>query len=276
MAEYLSPGVYVEEFDSGAVPMQGVSTSTAGIVGFAERGPVVGKPLLVTSFADYKRLYGGYLAESKYGANRFLPYAVEQFFINGGSRAYIMRAAADGAKPSEAQSGALKITAANPGEWGDKIRVHITPSSKAKTQVVSVNGPELILKNSDGFNAGDVVELFDGKTKAFATIKAALDTTITLDAPCTMDIADVKVGTPKYIRTCEINLSVKLDDTVENYADISLNPETNNFISARTAKSELIRTEIAAKVKDGKPADSADKKDAKEEKPPAAASSSIV
>ena len=64
MAEYLSPGVYVEEYDSGATPMQGVSTSTAGFIGLAERGPVVGQPQLVTSFADYKRMYGGYLGEA--------------------------------------------------------------------------------------------------------------------------------------------------------------------------------------------------------------------
>ena len=83
MAEYLSPGVYVEEYDSGASPMQGVSTSTAGFVGLAERGPVVGQPLLVTSFADYKRMYGGYLSDAAYGNARFLPYAVEQFFLNG-------------------------------------------------------------------------------------------------------------------------------------------------------------------------------------------------
>ena len=92
MAEYLSPGVYVEEYDSGATPMQGVSTSTAGFVGLAERGPVIGQPQLVTSFSDYKRMYGGYLSDAAYGNNRFLPYAVEQFFANGGARAYIMRA----------------------------------------------------------------------------------------------------------------------------------------------------------------------------------------
>ena len=40
MAEYLSPGVYVEEFDSGSKPMEGVGTSTAGFIGLAERGPV--------------------------------------------------------------------------------------------------------------------------------------------------------------------------------------------------------------------------------------------
>ena len=92
MAEYLSPGVYVEEYDSGATPMQGVSTSTAGFVGLAERGPTIGQPQLVTSFADYTRIYGGYLSKAGYGDARYLPYAVEQFFMNGGARAYIMRA----------------------------------------------------------------------------------------------------------------------------------------------------------------------------------------
>ena len=39
MAEYLAPGVYVEEVASGARPIEGVATSTAGFVGMAERGP---------------------------------------------------------------------------------------------------------------------------------------------------------------------------------------------------------------------------------------------
>ena len=272
MAEYLSPGVYVEEFDSGAVPMQGVSTSTAGFIGLAERGPTSGKPQLVTSFADYKRAYGGYLPEAKYGSARFLPNAVEQFFLNGGSRAYITRVVADGAKASAAASGTLRITAANPGEWGDRIRVYLSASSKAKTQVVSVSGADLVLKNSDGFNEGDVAELFDGKTKAYATIKTVLDKTITLDAPCTLDVADIKVGTAKYIRTCEISLSAKLDDTVEEYPDVSLNPSARNFIGARTAKSELISIALGAAPSPSKREAKADKDEKKDETPAAKAS----
>lgn len=254
MAEYLSPGVYVEEYDSGAVPMQGVGTSTAGFIGLAERGPVVGKPQLVTSFADYKRAFGGYLSDAKYGAARFLPYAVEQFFANGGSRAYIMRVAAEGAQAASAMAGALRITAANPGEWGNKLRVGVEASSKAKTQVAAADGAELTLKNAEGFNAGDVVELFDGKAKAYATIVSALDNVITLDAPCPLNVADVKIGTPKYIRTCEATLTVKLDDVVETYADVSLNPGAGNFVGARTAKSDLIKValEPAAPARENK------------------------
>lgn len=92
MPEYLSPGVYVEEIEIGAKPIEGVSTSTAGFVGVAAQGATEGLPELVTSFADYRRKFGNYLPES-YGVYRFLPYAVDNFFINGGSRCYVMRVA---------------------------------------------------------------------------------------------------------------------------------------------------------------------------------------
>lgn len=265
MAEYLSPGVYVEEYDSGAVPMQGVSTSTAGFIGLAQRGPVVGKPQLVTSFADYKRAFGGYLSEAKFGEARFLPYAVEQFFINGGSRAYIMRVAAEGAAAAKATAGVLQIEAANPGEWGNKIRVTVEASSKAKTQVIAVNGADLKLKNADGFNQGDVVELFDGKAKAYATIVSSLDNIVTLDAPCTLNVADEKIGTPKYIKTCELTLTVKLDDVVETYANVSLCPEAGNFVSARARKSDLVTVAVTEAKAPAAP------KEGKDEKAPAPA-----
>ncbi len=35
MPEYLSPGVYVEEFESGSKPMEGVGTSTARFIGLS-------------------------------------------------------------------------------------------------------------------------------------------------------------------------------------------------------------------------------------------------
>lgn len=244
MAEYLSPGVYVEEYDSGATPMQGVSTSTAGFVGLAERGPVTGQPQLVTSFADYKRMYGGYLSDAAYGSNRFLPYAVEQFFNNGGARAYIMRAVPADAKAATLTSGLLKLTAANPGAWAEEMRVTVAPASKAKTQVLSVNGADLALKNADGFNTGDVVELFDGKTTAHATIKSVLDRVVTLDAPCTLDVADTKVGTAKYIKTCEITVTARLGENVEIFENLSLKADALNNICVRTAKSDLIKVEV--------------------------------
>ena len=228
--------------------MQGVSTSTAGFVGLAERGPVTGQPQLVTSFADYKRMYGGYLSEAAYGGARFLPYAVEQFFLNGGARAYIMRAAPADAKAGIVQSGVLTISAANPGAWAENMRVTVAPASKAKTQVLAVDGADLTLKNADGFNPGDVVELFDGKEAVYATVKSVLDRVVTLDAPCTADVADSRVGTSKYIRTCEITITARLDDMVEIYENLSFKAGALNYAPVRTAKSELIRVEVEPKA----------------------------
>jgi len=97
MPEYLSPGVYIEEVDSGAQPIEGVSTSTTGFVGMTVRGPVTGPPQLVTSFAEYTRNYGGFIPDSTtFHDYRYLPYAVKGFFDNQGARAYIVRVLGSG------------------------------------------------------------------------------------------------------------------------------------------------------------------------------------
>jgi len=64
MPEYLAPGVYVEEVSSGAKPIEGVSTSTAGFVGLAERGPE--SPQFITSWTEFQRIYGGYVPNQSY------------------------------------------------------------------------------------------------------------------------------------------------------------------------------------------------------------------
>lgn len=99
MPEYLSPGVYVEEVDTGPRPIEGVSTSTAGFVGVTQRGPVTGPPRLITSFPEFRRVFGGYL-DASWGDARFLPHAVQGFFENGGQRVYIKRVPGTGALPS--------------------------------------------------------------------------------------------------------------------------------------------------------------------------------
>ncbi|KAF5420494.1 MAG: hypothetical protein C5S41_13320 [Candidatus Methanomarinus sp.] len=110
MPEYLSPGVYIKEFESGAKPIEGVSTSTGGFLGVTEKGLAIGLPEPITSFADFKRKFGNYLPES-YGKYRFLPYAVDSFFTNGGSRCYVMRVIPNDAEKAknEAVPKGLKI-----------------------------------------------------------------------------------------------------------------------------------------------------------------------
>lgn len=94
MPEYLSPGVYTEEIDTGSKPIEGVSTSTAGVVGVAERGPV-NVPILITGYGEYTRWFGGRLSFTDFhnanGPHCFLPHGVEGFFTNGGKRVFVTR-----------------------------------------------------------------------------------------------------------------------------------------------------------------------------------------
>ena len=188
MAEYLSPGVYVEEFESGGRPMEGVGTSTAGFIGLAERGPVEGVPQLITNFADFRRTYGGYLSENEFGEYRFLAYAVEHFFVNGGSRCFVSRVAPQDAKcaagyaPAK-EGAAVRFAAKNPGTWGDDIRVVVTPASKAKTQILEVldtaDGKKYLVKNGAGFNPGDVVMYADKTEVVYNKVVKNQDNVIT-------------------------------------------------------------------------------------------------
>lgn len=122
MPEYLSPGVYVEEIEIGAKPIEGVSTSTAGFLGPTERGPE--NPRLITGFEQFRRIYGGYLSDA------FLAYGVEGFFSNGGQRCFVGRIVADDAVATSADLDALmNVTAIGPGEWGNRIAVKIERGS---------------------------------------------------------------------------------------------------------------------------------------------------
>jgi len=83
MPSYLSPGVYTREIDFSHYVKQ-ISTSACAIMGIAERGPL-NKGTLVTSWDQFVRKYGSYIAEG------YLAYAARAFFDNGGQVLYVNR-----------------------------------------------------------------------------------------------------------------------------------------------------------------------------------------
>lgn len=229
--------------------MEAVGTSTAGFVGLAVRGPVEGVPQLVTNFSEFKRNYGGYLSENEFGEYRYLAYAVEHFFVNGGSRCFVARVAPSDAKCSEGfapskENKVLYFEAKNPGIWGDDIRVVITPASKAKTQILEViqgpDGARYKVKNGAGFCPGDVVMFTDQTTASYNRVVKNQDNIMTFEKEFGEDAADTNLLPVKTISTCEFNVEVKYDDIVELYENVSFNVETANYISKKIAKSDLI------------------------------------
>jgi phage tail sheath protein FI len=122
MPEYLHPGVYIEEIERGPRPIEGVPTSTSALLGEAERGSII--PREVTSYMDYQRWFGDVFHPSK-----FLPYAANGFFENGGKRAFVCRLVGDGATTASATFGDFVVRAAGPGLWGTRVTVKVSPGT---------------------------------------------------------------------------------------------------------------------------------------------------
>jgi phage tail sheath protein FI len=78
------PGVYIQEVPSDVRTITPVETATTAFIGRALRGPV-NQPVICNSYADFQRVFGGLWLESSLG------YAVNHFFLNGGSKAVIVR-----------------------------------------------------------------------------------------------------------------------------------------------------------------------------------------
>jgi uncharacterized protein len=146
MPTYLTPGVYIEEIPSSVRPIEAVGTSTAAFVGFARRGPV-DRPGLVTSWDQYVERYGGVAPGTP---TDLMGHSVNAFFANGGTRAYIARVAQD-ARPASGsllhpdtpdrdnprpQDRLIRFEAADPGTWGDALRVELVARDDGSYDVV--------------------------------------------------------------------------------------------------------------------------------------------
>jgi phage tail sheath protein FI len=106
--QYLSPGVYVEEVDKGARPIEGVGTSVAAFIGFADQGPL-NTPTLVANWSQFIETFGDFMKGS------FLAHAVYGYFHNGGGSCYVVRVSGGGnpgeeEKPAEGEKAEEKKT----------------------------------------------------------------------------------------------------------------------------------------------------------------------
>jgi hypothetical protein len=171
MSTYTYPGVYIQELPSPVHPITGVATSIAAFVGYTARG-IDNRAQAIYSFSDFERLYGGLASNSE------VSYAVQQFFQNGGSQAYVVRTPMHypaspipviDAAVEIAKSGAngITFTALSSGQWANgQLLVDI-----------DVQGLDLSTTTGDplAFNL-TITDLLDGTTEYFpeVTLNSAL------------------------------------------------------------------------------------------------------
>ncbi len=127
---YTYPGLYIEEIPSGVRTITGVSTSDTAFVDFFARGPV-DEAVRITSFGDFERTFGGLDTRSE------ASYAIQQFYLNGGQIAWVVRVAASNAATAATGLGdgynpgdLLTVDAASAGKWGNNLQVGVDRNPK--------------------------------------------------------------------------------------------------------------------------------------------------
>lgn len=190
MPEYLAPGVYIEETSFRQKTIEGVSTSTAGLVGPTRFGPITGAPELLTSYFEFERIYGG-IDSLRFGEDTIandLAHAVRGFFENGGRRLYVSRAFTPPAvedppdDPDDGRAGALapgiasRVIGGEAGSAAGRLRVRARHPGRAGNVLVTFAirvGPDILVAGSgatptrlSGAAAFDTVLVVDTATPA--------------------------------------------------------------------------------------------------------------
>jgi len=184
MPNYYSPGVYVEEVESGSRPIEGVAPSLAAFVGFGRKGQL-NKPTLVTNWTQFTEAFGDFMEGS------YLAHSVFGYFSNGGNIAYVVRVGeeanannARAALPAATSNGkekvdAFRVVALDPGDGGNNLEVSIEKATHGSPDDTF----KLSVKKKD---QPDPVEVFDDLTlkpgvQNAVKIVNARSTTIQLD-----------------------------------------------------------------------------------------------
>lgn len=150
MANPTYPGVYIQEVPSGVRTITSVSTSIAAFIDFFREGPL-NQPVQIFGMAEFERIFGGLDDRSR------ASYAISQFFLNGGSEAYVVRVAAEDATDplrkaavnimdAGATATVLQVSAQSEGIWGNNLRVSVNhdtsdPANLFNLFVARYDGP---------------------------------------------------------------------------------------------------------------------------------------
>lgn len=142
------PGVYIEEAPTGVRTIIGAATSITAFVGSAPRG-LADKPVSIFNFGEFERKFGELDVQSALG------YMVQQYFVNGGSEALIVRVYDDAtAVAASADVGGLPLSASSPGTWGNFLSAEIDHETKPSTDTTLFN-LTIEERREDGENGED-------------------------------------------------------------------------------------------------------------------------
>jgi uncharacterized protein len=173
------PGIYIQELPSSVHSISAAPTNIAVFIGYThplKTSPsIAGIPQQLFGFSDYQRTFGGFLRSTLYSNNSAyfgdMATAVNQFFLNGGTEAYVV-----GLLPSDAPFtaptltyGSVVFTATQVTDATFQLSVSVTPNPSTVTSppasattadVVITYGPSLQANAGGALLPGTVTETY--------------------------------------------------------------------------------------------------------------------
>lgn len=204
---YQTPGVYVEEMPPGSRPIEGVGTSVAAFIGFAEMGPR-NKPTLITNWSQFVDKFGSF------HEGYYLAYSVYGYFANGGGTCYVVNIA-----PS------LAPQALVPGDGAGKASI----DAYAVRQGLKLGGVTLEISYADGAQAlpaaGVTEQLAAEEAKPADDGAAAAGPA--KGKPVSRPSEPVRSADP----TTPFTITIKRGNTVlESFANVSMDRSARNYV----------------------------------------------
>jgi uncharacterized protein len=148
------PDLYVQIVPPQNLVLNGVPTNIVGVVGTASWGPV-GQPAIVATMADYAQRFGPLVAR-KYDMGTQVALAIQQGAQN--FRCIRVTDNTDTAAQTVVSGTTVTFTALYTGSLGNRVRLDLTPGSRANSWRLTISLPGLQPEVFD--NVGGVGALF--------------------------------------------------------------------------------------------------------------------
>jgi uncharacterized protein len=244
----LNVGVNIIEVDGRASPtIQAAPTSIAAFLGLTERG-LPYRPVRISNPQQFRERFGAHRADG------FLAYAVEGFFLNGGREAYINRVVGAGSAAASANlnnrqaapAPSLRVGAgyrglADPGDWGERLRLDVRDDPRGRTSLAVDTNPNATsaqLQSLNGFQVGSVVRFVDGANTFYRRITDVDTTALTISWAGI--IAPVLTQVSTQVSSAEFRLIVRYQATptaaftvVEEWPQLSMETDSADYVAGR-------------------------------------------
>jgi len=235
MADIRAPGVYYEPLER-RIPMLALGeTGVPVFIGATRRGPL-DRPVRINSHARFAEIFGEPLPTG------YLGYAVRGFFDNEGTHCYILRVARMEGDPDEecAETAektlqnidgrpAMRISAQDPGSWGNELNIRISASTEIRTFLTQSGdaGSDLIhVKSSHGISVGTLLKIHNEDHEQWVYVRGADRRALYLADPL---VHPFDKAAPSYVTAYAFDLTVWDQEKKERFDRLSLMSQSPRF-----------------------------------------------